>query len=509
MHRNRHPHHGSRPRLGRPGAWTLLVLGGILLLTAVAATPPKAEPTSRQLGSYVLLSWNDLGMHCMNFTHRNFSVLPPYNNVYAQIIRRGTTSEGPEVVTSGFTIEYSIPGNTYSAGKTDFWDFEDQLFGVSLPDDIGLTGKGLTGVLDAHADHFTAEGVPITPFTDAAPTTEDPYQQALLVARDATGAEIAVSRPVLPVSTELRCVDSGCHASEQDILDEHPDDGGFDANDTPHLCAGCHASPALGTSGIPEAGYFSYRIHEKHAFIDNQTPGIDGCYRCHPGVHARCLRGTMGSDYGMECQDCHGTMHEMAESIDEGRVPWLQEPRCGDCHGTQYAEAPGTLYRLSRGHGGVMCSGCHNSPHAILPSSEPRDNANVLDLQGTAGTLSDCGVCHETIPSTGFGPHGMSTTDVESALLDTELRLRVAPNPVVDNARITIPPGAGSSGRIIVFDAAGRTVAVVQPEQGSDGGGFAEWNRRGRKGEPAPPGIYFMQWRNETRSASAKIVVTE
>ncbi len=54
------------------------------------------------------------------------------------------------------------------------------------------------------------------------------------------------------------------------------------------------------------------------------------------------------------------------------------------------------LYRLSKGHGGVMCEGCHNSTHAIWPNAMINANDNVASdqLQGHHGTLTECVVCH-------------------------------------------------------------------------------------------------------------------
>jgi len=96
---------------------------------------------------YVLIGWNDLGMHCANQDFSKIAVLPPYNNIHAQLIFKSSTN--PQVVTTGYTIEYSIPGNTYSVGKTNFWDYAQQLFNLPspLPPNIGLTGYGLTGAL--------------------------------------------------------------------------------------------------------------------------------------------------------------------------------------------------------------------------------------------------------------------------------------------------------------------------------------------------------------------------
>lgn len=46
------------------------------------------RPTS---GDYVLLAANDLGMHCADQDHQIFSILPPFNVVHAQVVRKGNT----------------------------------------------------------------------------------------------------------------------------------------------------------------------------------------------------------------------------------------------------------------------------------------------------------------------------------------------------------------------------------------------------------------------------------
>lgn len=83
-------------------------------------------PIVPQSTEYVVLAWNDLGMHCLNPTYDTAVVLPPYNTVWAQVVRRGNP---PEIVTSGITVEYRLINNTYSYGKThgtsdygQFWD---------------------------------------------------------------------------------------------------------------------------------------------------------------------------------------------------------------------------------------------------------------------------------------------------------------------------------------------------------------------------------------------------
>ena len=71
------------------------------------------------------------------------------------------------------------------------------------------------------------------------------------------------------------------------------------------------------------------------------------------------------------------------------------------------------LYRVSTGHGGVMCEGCHGATHAEWDAdSSPLQNDNVTagQLQGHSGTVSECSTCHTTSAmsaSTQAGPHGM------------------------------------------------------------------------------------------------------
>ena len=351
---------------------------------------------------YVVIGWNDLGMHCYDLDYATMAVLPPYNTLWAQVIQRG---DPPQIITEGVTVHYSFPDNTYSAGKTNFWDYVDELFGVSLPLDVGLAGKGLAGEMELDDDHFAAEGIPITEFSDSAPTTPDYTQLAQIVVEDLGGNILADADVVAPVSSEMRC--DTCHDLpdpgnfRMNILVDHDEEAGTDlasqaASGNPVLCADCHADPALGKPGIDEVPSLSAAMHGTHKEVGAT------CYSCHPGENTQCLRGTMANDYGMDCEDCHvGGMEMLA---DEDRTPWFDEPRCGDCHPGAYAENPGTLYRFSKGHGGLYCESCHNSTHAILPSRDGDDNLQSIALQGYAGTIQECTVCHLTTPQ-GAGPH--------------------------------------------------------------------------------------------------------
>lgn len=414
--------------------------------TATAPTnPATATPISAPAtGEYRLIGWNDLGMHCMNESFANLAVLPPYNTLWAQLIRQGPE---PDIVTSGVTIEYSIVDNTYSAGKTDFWQHAKALFGVNLAPNVGLTGARLSGNMHVTGDHFVIEGVPLTPYRDSAPQPGPqnwyPYQLAHLIARDsATGKILAETTTVAPVSTEMRC--DTCHADgmqegirtgnvETNILALHDKEENTNLmGSRPVLCANCHGSNALGMPGRADLPNLSRAMHKKHApdssaqqptagfdmdrvqnllqasDVSASTPaivtseGTNNCYLCHPGQQTQCLRDTMKAK-GMTCASCHGGTAQVANPA---RRPWIDEPKCGSCHGAQFAEESGKRYRDSVGHGGLYCEACHGSPHAILPSLEANDNIQNIALQGHAGTLNDCTVCHATVPN-GPGPHGI------------------------------------------------------------------------------------------------------
>ena len=240
------------------------------------AAPLEVESPSVLPGEYKLIGWNDLGMHCVDDDFSVFSILPPYNNIWAQLVRQPASGGVPQVVTQGVTVEYSFVDNSESASKINFWDNVDLLFGVNPPPNIGLTGNGLTGAMTAASDHFIADGVPLTPYTDSQPNLRQPYQLARLVARsDATGEVLAETTFVAPVSDEINC--ANCHHDggvggfntgswRRNILLYHDEEENTHlANNEPVLCASCHASAALGAPGVPGVPNLSRAMHHKHA----------------------------------------------------------------------------------------------------------------------------------------------------------------------------------------------------------------------------------------------------
>ncbi len=349
-------------------------------------------------GPYVVISYNDLGMHCTQEDFSEICILPPYNNLRAQVLKRGPE---PEILTSGVTVRYSVPNHSRSFDKTNFWTFAPQLFGVTLTPDIGLTGHGLAGSMTAGADGMWAvTGIPIIPTDDAGRL--DPYPVGLVTVTGSLGTTTA--RPVVPVSSEMSC--SLCHGSPgssvaHDILVKHDELSGTHLVDqTPVLCASCHADPALGAPGLPGISTLSHAMHNRHATVVEQSGLDNACYACHPGIRTDCQRDVHKS-LGIECIDCHGGMAAVA---DPARIPWVDEPKCSNCHnkpGFEY-EQPGKLYKESVGHSNVNCTTCHGSPHAIGPATTPVDNQQPIALQGHAGPIDSCTVCHTTPPRDPF-----------------------------------------------------------------------------------------------------------
>src|SRR5512141_2273176 len=92
----------------------------LVILLLAGAIWCGVRGASAQGGNYVVLGWNDLGMHCYNKDFRDMAVLPPFNNLWVQVVKKG---DPPTLVTSGITVSYSFKDNTYSAGKTNFWDY--------------------------------------------------------------------------------------------------------------------------------------------------------------------------------------------------------------------------------------------------------------------------------------------------------------------------------------------------------------------------------------------------
>lgn len=522
-----------------PGSIQVSVIPGTLAagtytgaVTVNSSTNSVSVPVTLTIASsggggssgYALLAWSELGMHCMDGKDYSvFSVLPPYNTIYAKLL---TTGNQPVPVTSGVTITYqamkdaagSINTTSYGtsnvAQKTNFWGYVYMLFKAQPANDVGLHNYPVQSLTpqpmtyDSAKGLWKAEGIPTAPYDDSGASQAYPMGQ--IVAKNSSGQTLATATVVINVSDEMSC--KNCHAPNTNsnampsggwitqysaaqniklnILKKHDDThpissavlaavqakgytsyqaslyqtalaGGSFNN--PIMCASCHASNALNAAGVntgvtdasgnPLVPALTTSMHTQHSSVtlpgstttlDNMTdPTNVGCYQCHPGTTVKCQRGamtgTIPGSTGATCYQCHGNLSRVGTSTRSG---WLDEPTCQMCHqnGTTYAttftstdisptgtqrtstdatfattpNAPSagfSLYRFSQGHGSTECSGCHGAQHAEYPTNQANDQVYSVSLQGYAGRITECTVCHGSSFATtnNGGPHGMHT----------------------------------------------------------------------------------------------------
>ncbi|MFO0830822.1 MAG: hypothetical protein U0637_03155 [Phycisphaerales bacterium] len=377
--------------------WRRRVVLGVLGVCGVAA----AMGLQTQPPSYVVLAANDLGMHCMQNDFSQMMILPPFNTLRAQVIHRGSE---PSIVTNA-SVSFELPTNTHSSDKTNFWQYAQQLLGAAVPSDVGVAGVGMRGSMTADTTRrdFAATGIPVTPIDDDG--KENPYPLALITAKNSSGTTLlAQTQAVVPVSWEMSC--NLCHntpgeSTATNILMAHDRLHGTNLIAAqPVMCASCHADNALGTAGQPGVPNLSAAMHGAHASRMGQVNMANSCYACHPGVRTNCQRDYHASQ-NITCTDCHGSMATVASP---SRNPWVDLPRCSMCHtrqGFEFEQA-GVRYRDSKGHGGVLCVSCHGSPHATGPAVNALDNLQANRVQGHAGPVDTCLVCHTSQPSESF-----------------------------------------------------------------------------------------------------------
>ncbi|MFC0878209.1 cytochrome ubiquinol oxidase subunit I [Saccharicrinis sp. FJH2] len=421
------------------------------LTTEVPPFDPKKD-------EYVLLVWNDLGMHCISDDEKYFSFLPPANTLNAQLFKRGAV---PQVVTEGVELLYEAEPMHAHPEKThpSFWEYSKEIFGVDIPLGKGLAGKTVKDTMDVHGNHFAADFIPVVPYRED--NIYSPYPMFTIRAIDKnTGELLVTTKAVTPTSTEMGC--KNCHGGDfawngisgvsnetsRNILAAHDRHNGTtllaDAeNGHPKLCQSCHADPAVGAKGQDGILNFSSAVHGFHA---NYLANMDNtsCNMCHPSAttgNTNCYRGRH-TETGINCTNCHGRIEDHALSLlaaqknikqaevlaknlepyfaaDKAsinpRTPWLNEPDCKGCHtnfninqdgytGTafnKWAASFNDLYRNRTDNNGVMCISCHGSTHAVYGAQniyeKQRDNMQPLqyqDMAGTIGTYNNCAVCH-------------------------------------------------------------------------------------------------------------------
>jgi len=383
-------------------------------------------------GSYVLMAWGELGMHCMDGKDYSvFSVLPPYNTLYAKLLTKGNQ---PVPVTSGVTITYrsikdaagSINTTSYGNGavpqKTNFWNYVRLLFLGQPAPDVGLhnypvqssTAQQMT--YDSTKALWKAEGIPTVPYDDSGASNAYPMIQ--IVAKDASGNTIATTTAVLAVSDEMSC--KNCHAPNTNsaampsggwisqysaaqnvklnILKKHDD---------------AHPIPANVLSAVLSKGYTTYQS-------SLYQTALNGGALNNPVLCASCHQSTALDAAGMSTgvagvPQLTTAMHSMHSSVTlPGSTIALNNATdpansCYQCH-------PGVVTKCQRGSmSGIACFNCHG-------------NLSRLGTSTRKGWLEEpnCQMCHQngTTYSTAFtssdiGPTGTQRTSADTTFATT------------------------------------------------------------------------------------------
>ncbi len=426
--------------------------------TAPSTVEKDAKPIdfNDKTGQYILLSWTDMGMQAMTDRSGTWMMLPPGVNLHALLVKRG---ESPEIITEQVTISYKVDGPfTDPASQIDFWKNAEKLYGKKIAANTGLTGNGLSGSLAPGENTFSADLIPVAPYTDSG--TYMPYPSATITATGEDGRVLATTRVVLPTATEMGC--KNCHGGQwrvqgraglasttaENILTIHDRLSGTRlarqaAGGKPVLCQQCHQDERVGLAGDGKRLNMSASIHGFHANFIADT-GQDACTVCHPAGETGATRAFRGMHHSLEleCTDCHGSLADHAISLlkaeeaagkqkavtlmehlrpqvlassDEikPRQPWINEPDCLNCH--EEFEAPSDTTTFNRWTasrdelfsqrtdeaGFLPCSACHNSMHALYPAVNPYgaglDNRQPDQYQHNGlpmGSNKGCAVCH-------------------------------------------------------------------------------------------------------------------
>ena len=262
--------------------------------------------------------------------------------------------------------------------------------------------------------------------------------------------------------------------SKLNILKLHDDENQTSLeNSQPVLCAQCHYSPALDLAGTGPAGdqldkpLFSVVMHEYHGNLGvfqranyggnellpvpprqhhpmparghgHRRDGLLRLPRRHAGGRrciSTCSRAAASTapttaalgDPGRTCPAARPATPAMRFLISQMPILWLTPTGPSACvrptkpvtlllrpswqPTSALRKTSNTLFRFSKGHGGLACESCHGSTHAIWPNDDPAANDNIAatQLQGHDGTIIECGTCHGqgSLPLTTNGPHGL------------------------------------------------------------------------------------------------------
>ena len=161
----------------------------LMLLFTVLFWP---TPNSYGASQYQVFAFNDLGMHCYDSDYSVFTILPPFNVLHAQVLRKGGL---PQLLDDSQVDVYyrakrdpsgsinRTSGSIKGVPKTNFWDYVQGLFGLTLQVNQGIPvppSGGPSAMMPGprnvrqpfvhgynfEMNWFTAAGIPITQLDD-------------------------------------------------------------------------------------------------------------------------------------------------------------------------------------------------------------------------------------------------------------------------------------------------------------------------------------------------------
>lgn len=384
-------------------------------------------PSSGSAAPVRVFANNDLGMHCYDPDFTVLSVLPPFNNIQAQVIEVGRNPRFLDDASVGvrYRAKADASGSintTSGKGKTNFWFSRSPWFTSTPVVDVGLTGTRMPGptnpwrpfrTFDPAQNRFHLEGLPITIYDDAKHV--NPFPLYSIGAVDLTTRTLRYSLPtVVPASNEMSCL--VCHKT-----------GGVAANGTvdptivwstvanlerqarfnilllhnkrnnttltaPVRCSSCHYDKAVDlTNQGPQntLPFLSRAMHGFHApHIPQNATSLSTCANCHPAApkgSTACLRGVMGTA-GIVCISCHGNMFAVAKTT---RRPWTNEPKCQSCH-TGDANSNSGAIRFRKTYTGTAV----NPTFRLAKNKRFAENANTLYRNSLGHNGVACESCH-------------------------------------------------------------------------------------------------------------------
>ncbi len=387
-----------------------------------------AQRDNNKTRHYTLLAWNDLGMHCMDGKDFSvFSILPPYNNLQAQLINNDLSQY--KLINSNITINYTAAKSldekynttslldTNATLKTNFWNYVQKLFLSSPAQNRGLSGNAVPSLqpqaleYNATRNWWEATALPITPYNDDG--TKNYYPMVTVSAKDSNGTLLARTTVVLPVSDEMNC--KVCHSSNDNYTATKPSAGWeYDPDiekDYKYNILKLHDdrfpnAVSDNQTTLKTAGYNNYDNAGLYSSVKNGNPIL--CATCHA---SNALPGTGIVGIKPLTEAIH-FLHANATDPTNGKIlaSLTNRSACYRCH-------PGATTQCLRGAMGsksiIQCQSCHG-------------DMNAVGKHGRVGWLDEpnCQACHQDGQR-----YTTAVTNTTTGILRTAIDTRFATTP--------------------------------------------------------------------------------